>query len=381
MKFFSCLLALFCGFYLNAEEKIETLAIGAAAPDFNLKGVDGKMHALADYKQDILAIVFTCNHCPTAQAYEPRLKALVNAYKDKSFQLIAISSADPLAVRLNELGWSVLDDSYEAMIERSNQMEFNFPYLYDGEHQKATNAYGPLTSPHIFIFDAERKLRYQGRIDNDERKEATKFEAKDAIDALLAGKAVEVQTTKAFGCSTKWSSKREAVKKNNEAWAAKPVTLEEIDNDSLKKLIKNDTDKVRIINLWSTMCAPCVLEIPELVKINRQFETRGVELITLNVDPLDKKEDVLKVLKSENVAITDRIQKTLKDEGRETNNYILKEQDRDIFIDIIDKKWEGPLPHTIVVLPGGEILFRHNGEIEPVELKKALIKHLGNTYK
>ena len=125
-----------------APPKYKTLDIGAVAPDFELKGVDGKMHKLGDYKQKVLAIVFNCNHCPTAQAYESRLIKMANDYKDKEFQLLVISSADPQSVRLNELGYSILDDGYEAMIERAKDMKYNFPYLYDGDHQKASMAYG-----------------------------------------------------------------------------------------------------------------------------------------------------------------------------------------------------------------------------------------------
>ena len=364
-----------------ATPKYETLSIGAQAPDFNLKGVDGKMHKLSDYKSKVLAIVFNCNHCPTAQAYEPRLIKMVEDYKGKDFQLVVISSADPQAVRINELGYSLIGDGYEDMVKRAKDLKYNFPYLYDGDTQKATMAYGARCTPHIFIFDAERKLQYQGRIDNNERAEPTKREAFDAVDELLAGKEVTVKTTRAFGCSTKWIYKKEAVKKYNEAWENKEVTLEAIDEAGLKKLVKNDTDKIKIINVWTTFCGPCVAEFPHLVNINRQFEYRGVELVTLSADSMSNKEKVHKFLKSENAAITDRIQKTMKKEGRTTNNYIINVDDRDVFMDAIDKKWEGAVPHTLVVLPGGKVLYRHTGEIDPEELKKVLIKHLGNTYK
>ena len=99
-----------------AQPKIKPLVIGAAAPDFELKGVDGKMHKLGDYKSKVLAIVFNCNHCPTAQAYEPRMIQMVKDYEGKDFQLLVISSADPKSVRPNELGFSILDDGYDAMV-------------------------------------------------------------------------------------------------------------------------------------------------------------------------------------------------------------------------------------------------------------------------
>jgi thiol-disulfide isomerase/thioredoxin len=198
---------------------------------------------------------------------------------------------------------------------------------------------------------------------------------------LLAGKKVEVEKTRAFGCSTKWADKRDAVKKYNEDWLKREVTLEEIKVDALKKLIKNDTEKVKIVNLWATYCGPCIEEFPSLVKINRQFENRGVELVTLSADQLKNKARVHKFLKSENCAITKRIMKTMAKEGRTSNNYILNISDTEVMGDVIDEKWSGALPHTIVIAPGGKVLFRHTGEIDEKELKKVLVDHLGNTYK
>ncbi|MCM8526145.1 MAG: redoxin domain-containing protein [Lentisphaeraceae bacterium] len=381
------LILFFISFVLisNAQSnkpKYPTLEIGAQAPDFKLKGVDGKMHSLGDYKAKVLAIVFNCNHCPTAQAYEDRIIQLVNDYKDKDFQLIMVSSADPESVRLNEMGYTVVDDGYEAMVQRSKTKKYNFPYLYDGENQKCSMAYGPTVTPHLFVFDADRKLQYHGRIDNDELgKNITKNDGRNAIDAVLAGKKVEVPVTRAKGCSTKWAYKRDAVKEYNQKWLEKEVTLAELDASGIKKLIKNDSEKVKIINIWATTCGACVAEMPDLVKINRQFETRGVELITISADNVSLKKRALKVLQSVNCAVTDRIEKTLAKEGRTTNNFIAKVKDQDEFFDAIDPKWNGSLPYTMVIAPGGKLIYSINDEIDVTELKTKLVDYLGNTYK
>ncbi|MCM8541740.1 MAG: redoxin domain-containing protein [Lentisphaeraceae bacterium] len=370
---------------INAQtkkSKYPTLEIGAKAPDFSLKGVDGKMHSLADYKSKALAIIFNCNHCPTAQAYEDRIIKLVNDYKDKDFQLLVISSADPKSVRLNEMGFTVVDDGYEAMIQRAKTKKYNFPYLYDGDTQACSMAYGPTVTPHLFIFDAERKLQYHGRIDNDELgKNITKNDGRNAIDAVLAGKKVEVPITRAKGCSTKWAYKRDAVKEYNEKWLAKEVTLADVDAAGIKKLIKNDSEKVKIINIWATTCGACVAELPDLININRQFETRGVELITISADNISLKKRALKVLQSENCAVTDRIEKTLAKEGRTTNNFIANVGDQDAFFDAVDPKWNGSLPYTMVIAPGGKLIYSINDEIDVNELKTKLVDYLGNTYK
>src|SRR5882724_7840137 len=160
---FSFLISLLC--FKHAPVPAEdhpTLAIGAKAPPFSLMGVDGKTYTLASFKNaNVLVIVFTCNHCPTAQAYEDRIKQLAKEYSTKGVALIAIMPNDPLAIRLDELGYTDLGDSYVEMKIRARQKHYNFPYLYDGKTQSIAKAYGPVATPHVFIFDKERKLRYQ----------------------------------------------------------------------------------------------------------------------------------------------------------------------------------------------------------------------------
>ncbi len=187
-----------------------TLAIGAKAPDFKLPGVDGKTYTLSSFKNaNVLAIVFTCNHCPTAQAYEERIKKLAADYAGKGVALVAISPNDPKSVNLDELGYTDLSDSYEEMIIRAKEQNFNFPYLYDGDTEVASLAYGPVATPQIFIFNKIRTLRYSGRIDDVEKpgKTPTTLDARNAIEALLMNKEVPVSTTKVFGCSIKWKEK------------------------------------------------------------------------------------------------------------------------------------------------------------------------------
>ena len=128
-------------------------------------------------------VVFTCNHCPTAQAYEDRIKSLDHDYKDRGVALVAINPNSPESLRLDELGWTDLGDSLEEMKIRAKDQGFQFPYLYDGDTQKVSTAYGVLATPHVFIFDADRKLRYQGRIDNSDVHEVTSQDARNAIDA------------------------------------------------------------------------------------------------------------------------------------------------------------------------------------------------------
>jgi peroxiredoxin len=147
----------------------KTLGIGDSAPDFKLPCVDGKDYTLADFaKSKLLAIIFTCNHCPTAQAYDDRIIQLHADYKDKGVALVAISPNDPLAVRLDELGYTEYSDSFDEMKQRAKDRNFKFPYLYDGETQKTSLAYGVLATPQVYLLDQGRKLRYVGRIDDSD---------------------------------------------------------------------------------------------------------------------------------------------------------------------------------------------------------------------
>ena len=351
-----------------SPQKIETLKIGAKAPNFNLIGVDGKKHKLSDFnKSDILVIVFTCNHCPTAQAYEERIKQLAADYKSKGVALVAVSPNDPQAVRLDELGYSDLSDSLEEMKIRAKDKKFNFPFLYDGDKQNVSQSYGPVSTPHVFIFDKQRILRYVGRVDDSEKLDRVKsHDTRNAIEALLAGKEVSVQTTPTFGCSIKWSDKRGSVKKAFEAWAKEAVTIEPVDPNGVKEIVKNSSDKLRLINVWASWCAPCAIEFEDLVNINRMYRNRNFEMITINVDDSKTRGDVLPFLKKQQASC---------------KNYQSTSEDKDLFADALDRSWRGGIPYTILVKPGGEIIYRHVTPIEPLEVKKAIVEYLGRTYK
>ena len=124
---------------------------------------------------------------------------------------MAINPNDPKAVALSELGYTDVSDSLDEMKIRSEYRHFNFPYLWDGETQSVTQAYGAQATPHVFIFDKDRKLQYEGRIDNAQRESIVKIQdARLALDAMVAGKPVATPHTPSFGCSTKWKSKIDA---------------------------------------------------------------------------------------------------------------------------------------------------------------------------
>jgi thiol-disulfide isomerase/thioredoxin len=264
------------------------------------------------------------------------------------------------------MGYTDLGDSFEEMKQRAKDKKYNFPYLYDGDEQKALVAYGPMSTPHLFIFDKQRRCRYTGRIDdNEDETKITTKDTRNAIEALLAGKSVPVETTKTFGCSMKWAYKKASAEEAIRKWNAEKVSVEMIDVEDIGQLLKNDSDKLRLINVWATWCGPCVSEFPELTKINRMYRLRDFEMITISADSPEKNDDVLKFLKKNYAS---------------TMNYLFNSDDKYALIEAVDTEWPGALPYTILVKPGGEIIFRKLGIIDPLELKKAIVDYLGRVY-
>src|SRR5688572_467158 len=357
------LLFIFLFSYTAVAEEYPTLPIGAKAPAFSLKGVDGKSYSLASFsKYKILVIIFTCNHCPTAQAYEERVIQLTKDYGSKSVAIVAVSPNDPKSVRLDELGYSDMSDSYAEMKLRAKQKKFNFPYLYDGDKQTMAKAYGPATTPHVFVFDKERILRFQGRIDDVEKptETPTSHDARNAIEELLQGKEVTTKTTKVFGCSVKWAEKGDWMEKAKKEWAAEPVGLEMIDEAGIKELLKNNSDKLRLINVWATWCGPCVIEFPEFVTINRMYRGRDFELISICLDDTSKHAKALTFLKSKQAS---------------NRNYLFNRKNKWALIEAVDPKWQGALPYTLVVEPGGKIVYAKQYIIDPAKMKQLIVEH------
>lgn len=344
------------------ERDIHTLATGAKAVDFNLPDVSGQYYQLSDFdKADILVVIFTCNHCPTAQAYEDRIIQFTADYKERGVSVVAIMPNSPLALLLEECGYSDLDDTYESMIIRAKDKKFNFPYLYDGDVEAVSMQYGPTATPHAFVFNKNRELVYSGRLDASEKPGTANAEdLRKAVDAAISGQPVSTPVNKAFGCSIKWAWKTEWTDKVNAEWKSKPVTLDKISKKEITELIVNPSTKLRLINVWATWCGPCIIEFPELVNLQRMFGNRNFEFISVSADKPGQSEQALEFLKSRNAAI---------------QNYIFDSDDKYALIEAIDPAWNGALPYSILVEPGGRVVYSMQGSVDLLALKRMIVDH------
>jgi peroxiredoxin len=346
-----------------AEEGPPTLAIGAQAPDFCLPGIDDQTRCLKDYAASkVLVIVFTCNHCPTAQLYESRIKKLAADYRGRGVALVAIEPNDPHAVRLDEMGYTDVSDSFAEMKIRAAYRHFNFPYLYDGETQKVAHAYGPTATPHVFVFDSERLLRYEGRVDDNPREQYVKHhDARDAIEAVLAGKPVAVTKTPSFGCSIKWAYKGEGRKEELADIEREPVSVQLAGADDLRALRKNPTGKLLLVNFWATWCGPCVKEFPEFQTMYRMYRHRPFDLVTVSANYPDAQAAVLRVLREQHAS---------------SRNLLFGSMDIYELMAAFDPDWNAAVPYTMLILPSGEVAYKHQGEIDPLELRRMIIANL-----
>ena len=340
-----------------------TLAIGALAPDFALKGVDGRIYRLADFAASpILAVVFISNHCPASQLYEGRIKQIVTDYAGKGVKVVAVAPNGPQAVAPRELNYSDVDDSFESMVIHAEHRQFNFPYLYDGDTQSVAHQYGPKVTPHMFIFDKERKLRFEGRIDDNMRGNNIKSnDTRNALDALVAGRPVPVEHTPVFGCSTKWNSAIAGKQREMKEWMSRPVSLERATADDLKKLRANPTGKMLMVNFWATWCGPCQVEFPELLTTYLWYRSREFELVTVSLNTPQERAPVMRFLEEHHSAV---------------RNLLVDSEDVYAMQAAFDARWESGVPFTIVIAPDGTEIYRVEGEADILALRRRILGHL-----
>lgn len=348
---------------LMAADTPPTLAIGSAAPDFRLPGVDGKTYSLHDFDSaPALVVIFTAVHCPTAEVYEERIQKLINDYRPKHVAFAVIQPNNPGALRLDEMGYTDLGDSFEDMRLRALHRHFDFPFLYDGDSQQVSRQYGPTATPHVFIFDAARKLRYQGRVDSSPREAYAKIpDARNALDAVLAGRPVAVRTTPTVGCSIKWAYKHEGQIAEAQRFEKEPVPLELVTPAGLKLLRSNPTGKTLLVTFWATWCGPCADEFPEFQKMWRMYRRRPFSLVTVSANFPDEEKGVRRFLESQHAT---------------TRNLLFGVKETYASMAAFDRSWNAALPYTVLISPEGRQLYKVQGPVEPLKLRRLILANL-----
>jgi len=361
------LLVLIISLAASAQEVHPTLALGSAAPDFSLPGVDGKTHSLSEYASSpILVVAFTCNHCPIAQMYEQRIQQLAADYKRRGVAVVAIQPNDPAAIRVDELDSSDVSDSLAEMKIRVAYKHLTYPYLYDGATQQVTRAYGPQATPHVFIFDQQRRLRYEGRIDNSYRTELVKSQdARSAIDALLAHKDVAVKHTGVFGCSTKWKEKAAAREAALQQLEQQPVSVDLVSKAELTKLRTNPSHQMMLVDFWATWCGSCVVEFADLEDTLRMYSGRDFSLVTVSANMPDEKASVLRFLQKHHAT---------------SKNLLFSSDDTASLQTAFDPKWDSAVPYTILLSGDGKVLYKKLGSVDMLELRRTILANLPSDY-
>jgi thiol-disulfide isomerase/thioredoxin len=345
----------------GAMAQTSPLATGSQAPGFSLKGTDGALHSLADWKDSkVLVVAFLCNHCTESQVYEGRVNALAQHYASKGVAVVAIQSSNPAAFSESDLAWSDVGESLADMKERASYRKFSFPYLYDGDTGSTAVAFGAAVAPTVFVLDKERKVRYSGRIDDDAQDgPGTSHYAADAIDALLAGNPVKVATTPAAGCPLRMGKDQGGKQVAGEDSA--PVTVSLAPAPVLTALRRNPTGKLLLVNFYATWCGPCVTEFPDLMATNRMYRGRPFSFTTVSSNVPDEEPQVLKFLQKMKAT---------------TSNLLFGSDDTYAMQDAFDPGLGAGVPVTVLLDPKGEVLLHQQGEIDLMEIRRAILANL-----
>lgn len=340
------------------------LPIGSAAPAFSLMGADGAIHSSTDFKgSQVLVVAFICNHCTESQLYEARLNRLARDYASKGVAIVAVQSSNPKAFSEKDLAWSDVGESLDDMKERATFRNFRFPYLYDGDAGSTALAFGASVAPSVFIFDKERKLGYSGRIDDDpaDGPNANHYAAV-AIDALLAGTPIPVTSTAAVGCSLRLGPNASMPNASmKEAADSAQVSVSLATTATLGSLRHNPTGQLLLVNFYATWCGPCVSEFPDLMATNRMYRDRGLSFTTVSSNTPDERPQVLKFLEKMNAT---------------TNNLLYGSDDVYAMQDAFDPNLGAGVPVTVLIAPNGEVLFHEQGEIDLMEIRRAILANL-----
>ena len=352
---------------LWAQPAHPILAVGAAAPDFALPGVDGKIHKLSDYAASpVLVVVFTCNHCPIAQMYERRIEQLYEDYRQKGVAVVAIQGNDPKAIRIDELDSSDVSDTLDDMKIRVAYKHLHYPYLYAGDTPAVTSAYGPQATPHVFVFDKTRHLRYQGRFDNSYRIEKVKtHDAQNAIDAVLAGKAVQVTHTGVFGCSTKWPEKSAQREETDRKIRGRAGSVGKDRCCGAQKAARQQCRKSHSHRLLGHLVRILPGRVLRPAGHLPHVRDRDFNLVTVSANMPDEEPSVLRFLQKKHAT---------------SRNLLFASDDTEELQAAFDPTWQSAVPYTVVLGPDGKVIYKTIGSVDLLEMRRKILAAMPSDY-
>ena len=349
------------GQHVRAADHPPPLAIGAAAPDFSLPGVDGKTYTLASFKDaKALVVVFTAVHCPTAEVYEARLKKLVADYAPKGVAFAVIQPNNAKAVRLDEMGYTDLGDSLEDMKMRAEHRAFNFPFLYDGETQEATAKYGPVATPHVFVFDQASDAALPG----PHRQQPARGLRQGRRHAARARRRarrrpVPVEKTPTVGCSIKWLDKTASTtpKQDGDQEGAG-------DGDDRRRRRPRGAGQERrqrqdaADQLLGDVVRAVHRGVPGSAGDVAHVRKRPFELVTVAINFPDEEPGVRRFLEAQHAT---------------TQNLLFGTTDPYELMKVVDPDWNGAVPYSMVIAPGGKVLYKGNGTLDILKTRRMIL--------
>jgi thiol-disulfide isomerase/thioredoxin len=332
-------------------------------PPFQLPGIEGRIYDSTEFKKsELLAIVFLSNHCPTSQLFQHRIILLAKEYRNKGLAVVAISPNDPEAILPDELSYSSLGDTLPEMALRAKELQYPFRYLYDGKTQEVAKAYGVRVTPHVFLFDKKRKLRYSGRIGdpkNPERDDRQYLEL--AVNSLIHGSEPGIVHTHAFGNSIKWIKNRIITQKTMARYARESVYLKKATITNLKFVRKNNDKRPKLIYVWSNQDKNNRQELLQLAAIHKIYRKRGLKLVTICVDGND---------------FTDVAKKLLTETQSSGTNYICSGTEISPVVDLRAEEGTETTPFLGLLTSEAKIFYRSTKGLEPLTIKRHIIEAL-----
>ncbi len=311
------------------------LAVGAAAPEFELKDLSGKPHALKSYRGKTAVVTFISARCPISKMYQDRIRAVADEYAKQGVAFLAINAnADELIAEVRA---------------HAEQNKLNFTILKDDGNVVA-DAYAAERTPTVYVVDKDGVLRYQGRIDNSQNERLVKRnDLREALNELLAGKAVSVAETKAMGCVIKRVAQKPTARAVTRVVAPDP-TVALLKPAAFPDLVKQSAGKVLIVNFWATWCGPCVAEFPEFVKLDQSYRDKGVRFVHISAD--------------DSTDLKTKVIPFLKEQKAQSDQFLQDTDDPQEMIDAVLKDWSGALPATFVYDKTGKLIFHRLGIID-----------------